>query len=88
MKTLPDGKYQFGDGIYPLAKLAMSEAPLELATFLVAQAEASGIELIRDEVVELVCKGDGISEQRFIVYWPSGAEMHVLVPRTHVVGRA
>lgn len=86
--NLPDRDYPFREDFYPLADLAMSEAPQELADFLIAQAEASGIKLIRDEVVELVCKGDGIPEQRFTIYWPSEAGMHVLVPRRHVVGRA
>lgn len=86
--TLPDRDYPFREDVYPLAELAMSEAPPELAAFLISKAEANGIELIRDEVVELVCRGEGIPEQRFTIYWPSAAGMHVLVPRRHVVGRA
>lgn len=86
--TLPEREYPFREDTYPLADLAMSEAPPELAAFLIAQAEASGIELIRDEVVELVCKADGMPEQRFTVYWPLEAGLHVLVPRKHVVGLA
>lgn len=91
MKTapiLPDGDYPFREDVYPLAELAMAEAPPELVEFLVAQARVIGIDLIRDEIVELVCKGDGVPEQRFTIYWPSSAGMHVLVPKTHVVGRA
>ena len=86
--TLPDRDYPFREDVYPLAELAMSEAPTELAALLISQAEASGVELIRDEIVELVCRGEGIPEQRFTIYWPSGAGMHVLVPKRHVVGRA
>lgn len=66
----------------------MSEAPPDFAAFLIAQAEENGIELIRDEVVELICKGDGVPEQRFTIYWPSEAGMHVLVPKRYVIGRA
>jgi len=86
--TLPDGEYPFREDVYPLAELAMSEAPPELASFLIAQADANGIELVKDEIVELVCQGEGIREQRFTIYWPSAAGLHVLVPKRHVVGRA
>ncbi|WP_291821775.1 hypothetical protein [Bosea sp. (in: a-proteobacteria)] len=86
--TLPNGDYPFRDEVYPLAKLAISEAPPELAEFLIEQANANGIELIRDAVVELVCRGEGIPVQRFVVYWPSGSGIHVLVPKRFVVGKA
>lgn len=86
--TLPDGIYFFRDEAYPLRELAMSEAPADLASFLVAQAKATGVELIRNEIVELVCKGQDIPDQRFTVYWPSSAGLHVLVPKKYVVGRA
>ncbi|UZF93722.1 hypothetical protein [Bosea sp. NBC_00550] len=86
--TLPAGSYPFREEVYPLAELAMSEAPPELAAFLMDQAKANGIKLTRDKVVELVCRGDGIPDQRFTVYWPSSAGMHVLAPKKHVVGRA
>jgi hypothetical protein len=36
--TLPNGDYPFRDEVYPLAKLAISEAPPELAEFLIEQA--------------------------------------------------
>ncbi|MGO4175834.1 hypothetical protein [Bosea sp. TAF32] len=85
--ALPDGIYFFRDETYPLRELAMSEAPAELANFLIAHARANDIELIRDEIVELVCKGNGILGQRFTIYWPS-AGLHVLVPKKFVVGRA
>lgn len=86
--TLLDGEYPFRNEVYPLAELAMSEAPTELAQFLVEQAKANGIELIRDAVVELVCRGEGIPVQRFVVYWPSSSGIHVLVPKRFVVGTA
>ena len=85
---LRDGRYPFGQDYYPRAELAMSEAPPELAALLIARARAQGVRLIRDEIVELVCKGDEMPEMRFMVYWPQGAAMHVLVPKNHVVGRA
>ncbi len=37
----------------------MSEAPPELASFLISQANANGIKLIRDEAVEVVCRSEG-----------------------------
>lgn len=86
--TLPNGDYPFRDEVYPLAELAMSEAPIELAEFLIEQAKANGIELIRDAVVEVVCRGEGIPVQRFVVYWPSSSGIHVLVPKSFVVGKA
>lgn len=91
MKTepeLPDGEYPFREEVFPLTELAMSEAPRELADFLIAQARANGLELIKDDIVELVCRAEGIPEQRFVVYWPSNAGIHVLVPKRFVVGNA
>lgn len=86
--TLLDGNYPFRENVYPLAEMAMSEAPSELANFVFAQAEANSIKLVRDEVSELVCRGDGIPELRFTIYWPSGGGLHVLVPKRYIVGRA
>lgn len=86
--TLPDGDYPFRDEVYPLAELAMSEAPAELAKFLIEQAAANDVELMRDAVVEVVCRGEGIPVQRFVVYWPSASGIHVLVPKSFVVGNA
>lgn len=91
MKPVPallDREYPFREDYYPVADLAMSEAPPDLAEFLIATARASGIELIRDEIVELICQSDGIPEQRFTVYWPTGSSLHILVPKQHVVGKA
>lgn len=91
MKAVPalrDREYPFREDYYPVAELAMSEAPPELARFLIATARANGIELIRDEIVELICRGVGVPEQRFTIYWPAGSTLHVLVPRQHVVGKA
>lgn len=86
--TLPDGIYPFREDTYPLSELSMAEAPPDLAKFLLEQAKANGIKLIRDEIVELVCRGVGLEENRFTIYWPSGAGIHLLVPRKHVSGRA
>lgn len=91
MKPVPalhDREYPFREDYYPVADLAMSEAPQDLAEFLIATAKANGIELIRDEIVELICRGDGVTEQRFTVYWPAGSRLHILVPKQHVVGKA
>jgi hypothetical protein len=87
-QSLPDGVYPFREDEYPLSELSLSEAPPDLAAILVAQAEANGVALLRDVVVELKCRVDGIDENRFTVYWPTGDVMHLLVPKKYVVGRA
>lgn len=56
--TLPDGLYPFIDQRLPLSALVMVEAPRDLEQLLREQAAANGIEITRDEPVELRCKAD------------------------------
>lgn len=86
-EALPEGDYRFREDTYPLSELAMSEAPPELANLLIDQAREQGVELIRDQVVELICQGPGISELGFTIFWPKGDKLHILVPRQFVKGR-
>lgn len=89
MRKLPEGQYPFRGDMFSLSDMVMTEAPPELEAFLAAQAQAAGIAIVRDEPVELVCKGDGIETNRFLVFWPSGLErMHLLVPRHLAKGLA
>lgn len=67
----------------------MIEAPPALEELLRRQATENGIEIIRDEPVELRCKSEEFPDATFLVYWPSGEErMHMLVPIEHAKGRA
>lgn len=86
---MAEPEYPFQDEVYPASMMAMTEAPAELETLLRAQAQANGIEIIRDELVELVCKLPEADAMRFMVFWPSGAErMNILVPRHFAKGQA
>jgi hypothetical protein len=89
LKKLQDGQYPFREEYYPLTGMVMIEAPPELEVFLAAQTKASGIEIVRDEPVELVCAAPDMETNRFLVFWPSGSErMHLLVPRHLAIGLA
>lgn len=88
MEGLPDGDYPFGAEIYPLARMAMSEAPLALQELLQAQATTNGVRIVRDQPVELVCQMPDMEAHRFLVYWPTGDRMHLLVPKELVIGQA
>lgn len=88
MEDLPDGDYPFGSETYPLSRLTMAEAPAELQDLLQKQAAANGIAIVRDEPVELVCVTPEMETHRFLVYWPMGDRMHLLVPTELVVGKA
>lgn len=87
---LPDGLYPFIDQRIPLRELVMVEAPHELEMLLRNQAAENGIEIVRDEPVELRCASEQFPEDAtFLVYWPSGEErMHMLVPIGNAKGRA
>lgn len=89
MKTLPEGLYPFIDERLPLADLVMVEAPPDLEALLKAQAAASGVEIIRDEPVELRCRSAEYPDATFLVWWPHGTDrLHMLVPRRHAKGLA
>jgi len=89
LKKLQDGQYPFREEYYPLAAMVMTEAPPALEAFLAAQAKANGIEIARDDPVELICAAPDMEINRFLVFWPSGSErMHLLVPRHLAKGLA
>lgn len=86
---LPDGLYPFIDQRLPLAQLTMVEAPVELEALLKKQAAANGIEIIRDEPVELRCQTEEFGDATFLIYWPLGQDrIHMLVPVGYAKGRA
>jgi len=86
---LPDGLYPFIDRRLPLAELTMVEAPRELETLFKSQAAANGIEIIRDEPVELRCNSKEYPAATFLIYWPLGYDrIHMLVPKDVAKGRA
>jgi hypothetical protein len=86
---LPDGIYPFADQRLPLGEMAMMEAPLDLEALLVQAARDDGIEILRDQPVELTCVSADRPAATFLVYWPSGAErLNILAPRQFVRGRA
>ncbi len=86
---LPSGSYPFIDRRFPLNELAMTEAPADLEALFRREAEANGIELIRDRPVELTLRSDVLPDATFLIWWPSDDErIHMLVPVEHVRGRA
>ena len=89
MSKLPDGLYPFIDRRIPLAEMAMVEAPPELEALFKSQAATNGIEIIRDEPVELRCRSEEYPDATFLIYWPLGHErIHMLVPKKFAIGRA
>jgi len=86
--TLPDGLYPFATDELPLAEMAMAEAPAELEALLKSAARESGIEIMRDVPVELICGTPDGMNPRFMVWWPWGSErLHILTPKELVRGR-
>ena len=85
---LPDGMYPFIDQMLPLADLAMIEAPANLKAVLVEQARTNGVETIRDEPIEIRCVTEEFGDAVFLIYWPMGEEMHMLVPKRFQQGLA
>jgi hypothetical protein len=54
-----------------------------------ARSAASGVEIIRDEPVELRCQSAQYPDATFLIYWPRGTDcIHMLVPKKFAVGRA
>jgi len=89
MDLLPDGEYPFIDRRYPLFELAMVEAPVPLEALFRREAANAGIEILRDQLVELRCQSEEYPDATFLVWWPSGSErMHMLVPKERATGRA
>jgi hypothetical protein len=89
LQTLPDGLYPFIDKRLPLADLTMIEAPAALETLFKSQAAANGIDIIRDEPVELRCRSVEYPDATFLIYWPHGTDrIHMLAPREFASGQA
>jgi hypothetical protein len=85
----PSGSCPFIDRRFPLSELAMTEAPADLECLFRREAEANGIELIRDRPVELTLRSDVLPDATFLIWWPSDDDrIHMLVPVDHVRGRA
>ena len=86
---LPDGRYPFIDEQLPLSELVMVEAPSDLEALFKSQAAANGIDIIRDEPVELRCHSEAYPDATFLVFWPRGTDrIHMLVPKKFAQGRA
>lgn len=89
MKQLQDGSYPFIDERLPLSELVMVEAPGDLQALLMSQAAANGVEIVRDEPVELRCSSAEYPDATFLVFWPRGdGPMYMLVPKNLAKGRA
>lgn len=86
---LPDGDYPFADARFPLSEMAMMEAPIELERLLKKAAEENGMEIVRDDPVELTCRAPGFPNATFRAWLPSeGERLHILAPKNQVRGRA
>ena len=70
MRELPEGFYPFVDQRLPLADMAMVEAPPDLEALFKRQAAVNGLEIIRDEPIELRCQSEDYPDATFLVYWP------------------
>jgi hypothetical protein len=89
MPHLPDGHYPFIDERLPLSELVMVEAPSDLEALFKSQAAANGIDITRDEPVELRCQSEAYPDATFLVFWPRGTDrIHMLVPKKLAQGRA
>lgn len=86
---LPDGDYPFADVRLPLSEMGMMEAPPELEALLRSAAEKDGVEIVRDQTVELRCTSESFPDATFVVFWPSGNErLNILAPKGAVVGKS
>lgn len=88
MPVLRDGVYPFADSRVPLRDLMMADAPPALRDLLVRQSARNGREIPRNEVIELRCVMDAHPDATFVVFWPSGGTMQLLMPKASVRGRA
>src|SRR5271166_4870719 len=87
MLELPDGLYPFIDERFPLSELVMVEAPAELEALFKAQAATNGVEIMRDQPVELNCQSAEFPDATFLIYWPLGQpRIHMLVPKRFAQG--
>ena len=80
--VLPDGDYPFIDQRYPLAELAMIEAPRDLENLLRTSAAKAGNEIVRGVPIELRCQSADYPDATFLVYWPlDDDKLHMLAPK-------
>lgn len=87
--SLPYGNYPFVDEVFPLSEMTMVEAPRQLEALFKGQASKNGVELIRDQPVQLRCQSEEYPDATFLIYWPTGTErIHMLVPSKFAAGRA
>ena len=67
----------------------MIEAPSDLEALFKSQAAANGIQIIRDEPVELRCRSEQYPDATFLVYWPREIDrIHMLVPKKFARSRS
>ncbi|WP_419252440.1 hypothetical protein ACN2C6_13540 [Caulobacter sp. ErkDOM-YI] len=86
---LTEVDYPFGNIRLPMSQMAMTEAPAELEALLRDAAGRNGIEILRDQTVELRCTSPQFPDATFVVFWPSGNErLNVLAPKGSRVGNA
>lgn len=89
MIALADGQYPFIDERLPLSQMAMVEAPARLEALFKEQAARNGIQIVRDQPVELICRTEEFPDATFLIWWPIGSDhIHMLVPKKFAVGRA
>ena len=89
MIALADGQYPFIDERLPLSQMAMVEAPARLEVLFKEQAARNGIQIVRDQPVELICRTEEFPDATFLIWWPMGSDrIHMLVPKKFAVGRA
>jgi hypothetical protein len=89
MIALPDGRYPFIDERLPLSQMTMVEAPARLEALFKEQASRNGIELVRNQPMELICRSEEFPDATFLIWWPMGSNrIHMLVPKKFAVGWA
>ena len=89
MIELAEGLYPFIDKRLPLSEMMMVEAPARLEALFKEQATKNGIEIIRDEPVEIRCRSDDYADATFLIYWPTGMDkIHILAPKKFATGWA
>jgi Asp-tRNA(Asn)/Glu-tRNA(Gln) amidotransferase C subunit len=87
-KLLP-GRYPLVDERLPLSELVMLEAPPDLEALLKSQAAVNGVDIIRDEPVEIRFQSKAYPDATFLVFWPRGIDrIYILVPNKFALGRA
>ena len=65
----------------------MVEAPLDLEALFKAQSAANGVELMRDQPVELRCRSEQYPNATFLIYWPRGTGASIVLGAKEVCSR-